>query len=634
MNTPFPRSRLARLTLPAVRRAAQQVMFGLAAAWATWAGGLASGQAAQVDHAREPVPGLLTPGAAGPGLQALIQEYSADREGLDRFYDMPWLEKRMERLEQLDRRWLERLNAQDFESLSQEARVDLLLLRNKLSAQLAREELDRQRLGEMAPLLPFRTVIQDLQLARWRMEPVDPQKAAEALSPIPDQIKKLRKRIPKPPAPDAEGNGEAGKENEKEKEPTKPKADAIRVSPSLARRTAAAVEDLRRALRDWTTFYDGYVPEFGWWLRKPQTELQSSLESYSKFLREEIAGLKGQEEDPLVGDPVGEASLAADLAAEMIPYTPQELVAIGEAEFAWCEARMKEAAQEMALGQDWKAALRKVKGNYVAPGRQDGVIAAQARLAIEFIKTNDLVTLPPLAEEIWRLSMLSPEAQKNLPYAAYSGPNMLVAYARDDMKHEDKLMSMRGNNPHFMHIVTPHELIPGHHLQRYMAERNRAYRQLFSTPFLVEGWALYWEMNLWDRHYGATPEDRVGMLFWRMHRAARIIVSLKFHLGQMKPAEMIEFIVDRVGHERMGATSEVRRFIGGGYSPLYQCGYMIGGLQLRALQKEVVASGKMTEKQFNDAVLTQGPIPIDLIRAALLNLPLHPDQKPSWRFAP
>jgi uncharacterized protein (DUF885 family) len=123
------------------------------------------------------------------------------------------------------------------------------------------------------------------------------------------------------------------------------------------------------------------------------------------------------------------------------------------------------------------------------------------------------------------------------------------------------------------------------------------------------------------------------MLFWRMHRAARIIVSLKFHLGQITPPEMVDFIVDRVGHERLGATSEVRRFIGGGYSPLYQCGYMIGGLQLRALRQELLKAGRLTEKQFNDAVLEQGPIPIEYIRAALTGQNLTRDAKASWRFA-
>jgi uncharacterized protein (DUF885 family) len=228
--------------------------------------------------------------------------------------------------------------------------------------------------------------------------------------------------------------------------------------------------------------------------------------------------------------------------------------------------------------------------------------------------------------------MVSPESQKSSPYVAYGGQAMMVAYAKDEMKHEDKLMAMRGNNRHFTRITTAHELIPGHHLQIFTADRNRPYRGLFSTPFLTEGWALYWEIRLWDLNYGRTPEDRIGMLFWRMHRCARIIVSLKFHLGQMQPKEMIEFLVNRVGHEKLGATSEVRRFIAGDYSPLYQCGYMIGGLQLNALHKEMVGSGKMSEKQFNDTVLTYNSIPVELIRAGMLNLALRRDAKTTWRF--
>src|SRR5262249_8061470 len=149
-------------------------------------------------------------------------------------------------------------------------------------------------------------------------------------------------------------------------------------------------------------------------------------------------------------------------------------------------ARILEAAREMGFGDDWKAALTKVKADYVPPGKQDNVILTKAREAIHFVKERDLITVPALAEEIWRMAMISPDSQKTMPYAAYSGPNMLVAYAKDEMKHEDKLMSMRGNNPHFMHIVTPHELIPGHHLQHFQAERNRPYRQSFGTPFFVE----------------------------------------------------------------------------------------------------------------------------------------------------
>ena len=590
---------------------------------------------AQVDLPKKAAPthsqAASTP---APDLPELIRQYSADRDAVGRFYDLPWSTQRWDRFKALHERWGHELEALDFAALNQDGRIDYLLLRNALAAENNQRTLDRQRLAAMSDLLPFRTAVQDLQQARWRMEAVDPQKAAALVAVIPDQIKKLRKRIPKPeksgkdtekkPAAETKeaGHDEAGSD-----------APPLKVTPVLAQRAAAASDEIRRTLKDWAAFYDGFVPEFGWWLKKPQAEAQTALEGYAKFLREEIAGLKGEDDDPLVGDPIGPDALAADLASERIAYSPAELLAIGETEFAWCEARLKEAAREMGLGEDWKAALARVKNDYVPPGKQDAVIVEKARHAIEFVKEHDLVTVPPLAEELWRLSMISPEGQKNLPYAAYSGPNMLVAYARDDMKHEDKLMSMRGNNPHFMHIVTPHELIPGHHLQHFMAERHHSYRRLFSTPFYVEGWSLYWEFMLWDRQYGRTPEDRIGMLFWRMHRAARIIVSLKFHLGQMTPKEMVEFIVDRVGHERLGATSEVRRFIGGGYSPLYQCGYMIGGMQLRALRKEVLDAGRMTEKQFNDAVLTYGPIPIEFIRAGLLGTPLERESQATWRFA-
>jgi uncharacterized protein (DUF885 family) len=208
---------------------------------------------------------------------------------------------------------------------------------------------------------------------------------------------------------------------------------------------------------------------------------------------------------------------------------------------------------------------------------------------------------------------------------------MLVAYAKDDMSQEDKLMVMRGNNRHFMRLVTPHELIPGHHLQSFYAARHSSYRELFSTPFYVEGWALYWELRLWDLDWAKTPEDRIGILFWRMTRAARIIVSLKYHLGQMRPEEMVDFLITRVGHEKLGATSEVRRFIRS--QPLYQASYLVGGLQLYALHKELVGGGKMTEQEFHDAVLVQGTMPIELLRAALKKLPLTRDAKPAWRFA-
>jgi uncharacterized protein (DUF885 family) len=100
----------------------------------------------------------------------------------------------------------------------------------------------------------------------------------------------------------------------------------------------------------------------------------------------------------------------------------------------------------------------------------------------------------------------------------------------------------------------------------------------------------------------------------------------------MEPDAMVKFLTDRVGHESFGAKSEVRRYIKGDYSPLYQAGYMLGGLQLRALHGEMVGEGKVSEKQFHDTVLTLGPIPVELVRASLLDEPLKPDLTARWKF--
>jgi uncharacterized protein (DUF885 family) len=307
------------------------------------------------------------------------------------------------------------------------------------------------------------------------------------------------------------------------------------------------------------------------------------------------------------------------------------LVEIANKEFAWCEAEMKKASREMGYGDDWKKALEAVKGKYVEPGKQPELIRKLAFEAIEFVEKNDLVTVPKMARDSWRMEMMSPERQLIAPFFL-GGETILVAYPTNTMTHEQKMMSMRGNNPHFARAVAHHELIPGHHLQGFMTRRHRDYRGIFRTPFWGEGWALYWEFLLWDMNFSRTPEDKIGALFWRMHRCARIIFSLNFHLEKMSPQESVDFLVERVGHERDNAAAEVRRSFAGDYGPLYQMAYMMGGLQFYNLHRELVGSKKMTNRNFHDAILKEGAIPVEMVRAILTKQKLSKDFKSNWRF--
>jgi uncharacterized protein (DUF885 family) len=569
----------------------------------------------------------------------LIEQYSADASLHQRHWAITGdSAKSYDREQALTQRWLQRLGQLDFTKLDSPDQIDYILLRNDLEATLMRLGDRRDEAQELAAWLPFRQMIDNLTEQRVQGDPLNVEKAATTLAPLAKAVSDLQGKLKAAkekktePQRSEQQKPEGQKTGEQKEEAAKKPLSPALPTALQAMRAADSVEAMRESLKSWLVNYEGFLPDFNWWIKQPYEEANKALEGYAKFLREEIAGIKNKDDAPLLGKAQGASNLQEQLAHEFISYTPDELIGIAEREFIWCETEMKKAAQDMKLGDDWKKALLRVKLQYVRPGEQETFVRAEGKRATEFVTTRDLVTVPADCAQWWGTRMLGPQEQKQMPYAAYSGHDILIAYANEAMKHEDKMMSMRGNNRPFMRNVVPHELIPGHHLQRYMADRYLPYRQGFSTPFYVEGWALYWEMRLWNLGYQTTPEDRIGALFWRMHRCARIIVTLKFHMGQMKPDEMVKFLVDRVGHEKFGATSEVRRFIKGDYSPLYQCGYMLGGLQLISLHKELITSGKMSEKQFHDTLLHLGPIPIELVRASLLKQTLTPDFKTSWKF--
>jgi hypothetical protein len=329
----------------------------------------------------------------------------------------------------------------------------------------------------------------------------------------------------------------------------------------------------------------------------------------------------------------GREGLIRDLTDEIVPYTPEELIRLADREFAWVEAEMIRNSRELGFGDDWKRAVEHVKGLHPPPGGQPAAIRDLIQEAVDYLRAHDLLTVPQVAAESLPMIMMTPERQLVNPFFT-GGTRISVSYPTDTMTYDQRIQSMRGNNTPFSHATAHHEMIPGHNLTFYTNARLAGHRADLgaNTPFFTEGWALYWELLLYDLGFNDTPEERIGALFWRMHRCARIVFSLRFHMGEWSPQEAIDFLVDRVGHERENATAEVRRSFQGNYGPLYQAAYLLGGLQLRALNRELVESGRMPAKAFHDAILRQGTMPIALIRLAVGDMPLRPDMSLDWRF--
>ncbi len=537
-------------------------------------------------------------------VQPLMAQYEADRGSLNRFYLILNSPERRERFKKNCQDYLKQLQQLDFDKMKTGSKVDYILFKRQLDNEIRILDQEATEYTAIYKYVSFGDPIYQLEKLRRRGTTLNSEELAGKLMAVRNLLQTASNNLSK---------------------------EGLMDMP-LSIRAEGTVRGLQTALKSVYDFYYGYDPKFTRWIPTPYKSLDSLLSVYANLIKSKGNKSTLQKEDAsgIVGNPIGKDELIRQLKYEMIPYTPDELIDIANKEFAWCDAEMLKASREMGFGDNWKAALEKVKNSYVPEGEQPEMIMGLYNQSVDFLKKNDLVTIPPLAEETWRMNMMSARQQLVSPFFL-GGETLLVSYPTFGMDSAARMMSMRGNNPHFSRATVHHELIAGHHLQGFMNNRFKSYRH-YNTPFWTEGWSLYWEFILWDMKFPRSPEDRVGMLFWRMHRCARIIFSLNYHLGNWLPQQCIDFLVDRVGHERANAEGEVRRSFTGGYGPLYQLAYMTGAFQFYALKKEVVDKGKMSYKQFHDAILRENNMPVEMVRAIITNQPLTRDFKTSWRF--
>ena len=375
-------------------------------------------------------------------VRGLVERYQAVMGNLNRYFRLDTSVADLESRQRFFESWEQRLAAIDFEPLDLEGRIDFLMFGDLLRFELQELAQQRARLEEITPLLPFNELILGLAVARREVNPLDPREAAGQLMEVIHQIDARRQEL----------------EQAAEKASGKPSG----WDPTVAYRAARAVTSLSRTLSEWHEFYDSYDPLFSWWMKEPFAAVMEKLDAYAGYIRKELAGIQEEESDPVIGDPIGRDALQNALARERIDYSPEELIEIARKEMAWCDREMKVASREMGLGEDWRRALQQVKDHHVGPGEQPQLIKKLALETEAFLDARDLVTIPQQCRDTWRMQMMSPEYQKVTPYFT-GGEVISVSFPTAEMKHDDKLMSLRSNNEHFSRATVHHEVIPGHH---------------------------------------------------------------------------------------------------------------------------------------------------------------------------
>jgi hypothetical protein len=311
-----------------------------------------------------------------------------------------------------------------------------------------------------------------------------------------------------------------------------------------------------------------------------------------------------------------------------IDIDPQQLIQRAQAEFMSTRAALQTLAPLMAQkmnmpGGDYRAVIRAMKRNTV-PNDQLEARYKEVNKQLEALIRRERVVDVPKRAMIMRLASDAESAAQAAPHmqppplvnntGEYGQFILPVSNPSGDGKHEayDDF-----NFPGAMWTVSAHEGRPGHELQfTAMVERGvSTARSLYAMNSVnVEGWALYAEAEMLPFE---PVEGQIIALQLRLLRAARAMLDPMLNLGLITREEAGRVLLNDVVVSAPMARQELDRytFNAPGQAGSYFYGYS-RLLQLRA-ETELALGAKFDQLAFNNFLLDQGLLPLDLLAKAV-----------------
>jgi uncharacterized protein (DUF885 family) len=349
-------------------------------------------------------------------------------------------------------------------------------------------------------------------------------------------------------------------------------------------------------------------------LRTAARATRAALDEYSSWIGRQLEG---------AGDKI---ALGRDEFDELIRLRAfdgldvDDILAVGEEQLATMHTARAEAGRAIDPSLEESQIVARVKADGPADfdqalsGYKDAMLRAR-----EFIATHDLATLP--MGDVLEVLPTPVHMRSTMPLAAYFEP---AAYDRPIRGVYVVTPSVDGD-PGAMHehnwssIVNTsvHEAYPGHHLQLSAALWSPSpARLLVEAPEFVEGWAMYCEQMVLEEGFEDSSERRVIVATDAIWRAARIILDIKLHRGEMDVSDAVEFLVQHTGFERAVARAEVYRYT---YTPGYNLSYLLGKVLLQRLRDDERRrlGSDFSLKGYHDALLYSGSLPISYHRKLL-----------------
>ena len=297
------------------------------------------------------------------------------------------------------------------------------------------------------------------------------------------------------------------------------------------------------------------------------------------------------------------------------------ILEIGRQQLEQNHADRAAAAREIDPSATESEVVERIKDDHPATfdGALTGYRDAMAR-ARQYLIDHEIATVP----DGERVEVIATPGylRGTLPFAAYFQPAHFdrspVGIYVVTPEVDNNPGAMREHSWASISNTSIHEAYPGHHLQLALAARHPSLtRAQVSAPEFEEGWGMYSEQMMREQGFDDGPEFRVALATDAIWRAARIVLDVRMHRGELTIEEATDFLVRETGFERPNALAECRRYT---YTPTYNLSYLLGKvllLQLRADEQRRLGSA-FTLRGFHDALLRGGSLPISFHRRALL----------------
>src|SRR5437016_584744 len=354
--------------------------------------------------------------------------------------------------------------------------------------------------------------------------------------------------------------------------------------------------------------------------RKSNDDVIGALGDYKTYLQKTL--LAKSTGSFAYGDEVYRLALAD---YEMIDMSPADLLSTAEADRRKNEAAFQATARQIDANKSADQVLAAMQADHPPADRLLQATQDTLDSIRQFIVDHHIITIPPsdpakvketppFMRSTTSASMDTPGPFERAKLVAYY--NMTLPDPR--WSAAERADFMRQWYYAAIANTSVHEVYPGHYTQfLYAKDFPSDVRKVYGAASNAEGWAHYAEQMMLDEGFHAgEPKYRLAQLQDALLRDVRFIVGIKMHVQGMDVEEATK-LFETAGHQPHAvAVSEAKR---GTADALYGY-YTMGKLMILKLREDYKAKqgSGYSLRGFHDAFIRIGPLPLPLIRRAML----------------